>query len=348
MICGRKELVEALDKFAGIRVLVVGDIILDRYIWGAVERISPEAPVPVVEVKNTEDRLGGAANVVRNLTSLGAQVSLCGYIGDDDEGQIVLEQLKAERVRVDGVVVDRARPTSTKSRVISQGQQIVRIDRESKVVQAVALREGFGSIVESELMGADVVVISDYGKGAICEPVLRRIDEMRRKGEMSIYKRPLVVDPSPSNYQIYNSMIVAKPNRKQAEIATGLQIRSLDSALQAARKIMEMWHCELVVITLGEDGLVVVGDEKSAPQVKAGVHIPTIARDVFDVSGAGDTVTAILALSLGAGNDPVVSSDLANIGAGIAVSEVGTVAVGTSRLLEEIGRLAAEKAALQK
>lgn len=334
MHSSRRDLLDALDRIPGTPVAVVGDLILDRYIWGTVERISPEAPVPVVDVRRSEDRLGGAGNTARNLRAVGAKVSLCGFIGDDDEGKILLELCERDGIEKDGIIVDRNRPTSLKTRVIAQAQQLVRIDRESRVVQAVALREGFAAVVESQIEGARAMILSDYGKGAISEPVTRKLAEAAAQGRLSFDRCPLVVDPHPTNYDIYRAVSVAKPNRREAEMASGIKITDRESALKAGHALLKRWQAQMMVITLSEDGLVIVSHEHPD-----GVFLDTVAREVFDVSGAGDTVTSILSVALASGSSPVVAGDLANIAAGIVVSEVGTAAIDPEKLRSEIERL---------
>jgi D-beta-D-heptose 7-phosphate kinase/D-beta-D-heptose 1-phosphate adenosyltransferase len=326
----KKELLAVLEKIRGISVLVVGDLILDRYIWGSVDRISPEAPVPVVLVKRTEDRLGGAGNVCRNLRRLGVKVGICGFIGDDPEGQQVLALLEADGVARDGVIADRARPTCLKTRVIAQRQQVVRVDREVPPAAASALQEGFAAVVDAHLDASDAVILSDYAKGVVEPPLMRVLQAACKSGRLSLGKRPLVVDPRTTSYD-YGTVSIAKPNRKEAEAATGIKIVDRDTALQAARALLKKWNAGMMVITLGEDGLVIATAGSSE-----GIFRETVARQVFDVSGAGDTVTAVLTAAIAAGASPSVAGDLANIAAGIVVSEVGTVAVDPDKLRAEI------------
>jgi D-beta-D-heptose 7-phosphate kinase / D-beta-D-heptose 1-phosphate adenosyltransferase len=309
---------------------------LDRYIWGTVDRISPEAPVPVVAVTKTEDRLGGAGNVVRNLTALGARVSACGFVGDDKEGQTVLQLLSASGVNKEGVLIDKDRPTTVKTRVIAHAQQVVRIDREVKGSHSIALREGFSALVDAQIDSSRAVVLSDYGKGAISETLMRHCDAAHAAKRIGWQIRPLVLDPHPSNYSIYHSVTVAKPNRKEAELASGIAISDRASAAHAGRVLIERWGAEVLLITLGEDGMAVVkrGTEDA-------LFLETVAREVFDVSGAGDTVTAIFAAAAAVGASERMASSLANIAAGIVVSEVGTVAVDMERLKAEVKLLAA-------
>jgi D-beta-D-heptose 7-phosphate kinase/D-beta-D-heptose 1-phosphate adenosyltransferase len=328
-----QELLDTLDRIAGTPILVVGDLILDRYVWGRVERISPEAPVPVVEVIKTEDRLGGAGNVVRNLCRIGAKASTCGLIGDDDEGQqllILLDEIGADK---DGVIADRSRPTTLKTRIIAQSQQVVRIDREKKIGESRALGEALAAVVDANIDPHRAVIVSDYGKGAVGESLLRRLEEAYGQGRLGLASRPLFVDPHPKNYENYHRLSVAKPNRKEAEIASGRSISSVDDAFAAAKVLAERWNSELIVISLGEDGMVVhrAGEEK-------GLHLETEAQEVFDVSGAGDTVTALFTAALAVGAPVATAGVLANIAAGIVVSEIGTVAVDIARLRDGVSR----------
>jgi len=329
------QLLETLERIRDLPMVVIGDLILDRYIWGRVERISPEAPVPVVDVRRVEDRLGGAANVAHNLRAIGAKVSLCGFIGDDDEGKQVLALLEKEGIEKEGVMVDRGRPTSLKTRVIASRQQIVRIDREKKEGLGAAMREGFAAFVQTHLSGARGIVVSDYGKGVISEPLIRKLAEARAQGLLKINERPLVLDPHPANYSIYRDIPIVKPNRKEAEAAVGFTIVTRENAALAGEVLLKLWNSDMAMITMGEDGLVIM--ERGA---KEPLFLDTMAREVFDVSGAGDTVTSLFTAALAVGASPSVAGELANIGAGIVVSEVGTVAATTEKLTAEIRRLA--------
>lgn len=325
----KKELFKVLDKIEGLPVLVIGDLILDRYMWGKVDRISPEAPVPVVEVHRTEDRLGGAGNVVRNLCNLGAKVKVCGVVGDDIEGQALIRMLKKSGVNPDGIVVEPGYPTSLKTRVIAQPQQIVRIDREDKSAlhssHTASLSKLVGTLVDKQ----KAVIVSDYAKGVISAPVMKVLGNLHKKGIFGRSTIPLVVDPHPDHFSFYNSVTMAKPNRKEAEAATGIKITDHKKAMQAAHKLRKKWNAELMMITLGEGGIVIVDS-------KTGITLDTVARDVYDVSGAGDTVTAVFTAALAAGASLEVAGNLSNIAAGIVVSEVGTVAVDKKKLIHEI------------
>ena len=329
----KEQLLATLDKIVSTPVLVVGDLILDRYIWGKVDRISPEAPVPVVEVVKTEGRLGGAGNVVRNLATIGAKATVCGLIGDDDDGRDLMALFKEIGANTDGVVVDTTRPTTVKTRVIAATQQIVRIDREKKVAESHEASSKMVEAINKAIEGNRAVILSDYGKGAVCSEVLDALQRASADHRLELGVRPLFVDPNPRNYNNYRSMSVAKPNRKEAEIASGCSIASVQDAFAAADVLMRKWNSEMMVISLGEDGMIV----KQAGEPK-GVHLETMAQEVFDVSGAGDTVTALFCSALAVGASPTTAGVLANIAAGIVVSEVGTVAVDLERLRAQISK----------
>ncbi|MEY4667379.1 MAG: ADP-heptose synthase, biproductal sugar kinase/a denylyltransferase [Pseudomonadota bacterium] len=327
----KEQLLAVLDKIAATPIMVVGDLILDRYIWGKVDRISPEAPVPVVEVVKTEGRLGGAGNVVRNLATIGAKPSVCGLIGDDEDGRELMALFDEIGADVSGVVVDSARPTTLKTRVIAATQQIVRIDREKKTADSPEASRKMVEAINRSIDGNRAVILSDYGKGAVCSQVLDALQRASADHRLELSGRPLFVDPHPRNYNNYRSMSVAKPNRKEAEIASGHSINSIEDAFAAADLLMRKWNSEMMVITLGEDGMVVKQSGESR-----GVHLETMAQEVFDVSGAGDTVTALFCSALAVGASPTTAGVLANIAAGIVVSEVGTVAVDLERLRAQV------------
>ncbi|RMG44528.1 MAG: D-glycero-beta-D-manno-heptose-7-phosphate kinase [Candidatus Dadabacteria bacterium] len=338
VISNKEELLKLLDAVSEVSLLVVGDIILDRYIWGSVSRISPEAPVPVVSVEKIEDRLGGAGNVVRNIVSLGGKVTLCGFIGDDQEGKTVLQLLEQDNVNRDGVMIDRSRPTTVKTRVIAHRQQVVRIDREEKAAPAAALSEGFATVVEAQLNDVSGVIVSDYAKGAISAPLMKRLSNARANGLISLAERPLIVDPKPVNSSLYQGVSVATPNRREAEKISGIKIIDRESTLEAGRKLLSDWQAEMMMVTLGEDGLMIISSQEDK-----GVFLDTVAQEVYDVSGAGDTVVAVFSAALAAGAPAELAGDLANIAAGVVVSEVGTVPITRQGLENAIKKLSPSK-----
>ncbi|MBX7144424.1 MAG: D-glycero-beta-D-manno-heptose-7-phosphate kinase [Oligoflexia bacterium] len=335
MLCSKAELFEVLDRLGGLPTLVIGDVILDRYIWGNVARISAEAPVPIVDVRRVEDRLGGAANVVRNLRGLGCEATLCGLIGGDEEGKIVLDLLKKDGVSSAGVLVDNSRPTSLKTRVVAQKQQLLRIDREERSTQEPAMCERFAQLVKAQVEAAKLIIISDYGKGVVTENLMQVFDSARQAGLIGRGARPLVLDPHPANFALYRGISVAKPNRREAEQASGIEISSRETALEAGLALIKKWNSDMLLISLGEDGLAVVGSKDTKP-----LFLPTVAQEVFDVSGAGDTVTAVFGAALAMGASPAVAGDLANISAGVVVAEVGTASISQKKLRQSIERLA--------
>ncbi len=330
MAISKEDLFSVLDRIQGIEILVVGDLILDRYIWGGVDRISPEAPVPIVNVQKFEDRSGGAGNVVNNLVNLGCRVKVSGFIGDDNEGAILSNIFDAQKVNRDGIIKVEKRPTSLKTRVIAQRQQIVRIDREDPRPPAAALCEGLAAVVGSQLETSKAVIVSDYGKGTVTEALLRRLGEARKQGKLKLNNRPLVLDPHPQNYQQYSGFNVAKPNRKEAEAAAGIPITDRKSAEAAAQIISKKWETDLVLITLGEDGLLMSSKDGKTK------HLKTQALEVFDVSGAGDTVTAVFTAALAAEASHDIAGHLANLAAGVVVAEVGTVPITIDGLKQHI------------
>jgi rfaE bifunctional protein kinase chain/domain len=323
----KEELLSTLDLIASVPILVVGDIMLDRYVWGKVERISPEAPVPVVEVMRIEDRLGGAGNVVCNLAAIGAKPKVCGVVGADEDGKSVIRLFEQSGADCSGIIIASERPTTLKTRVIAASQQVVRIDREQRDEISATTSSSLSKKVDIEIDASKAVVLSDYGKGAVSEDLLRVLSDAYGKGRLGLRIRPLFVDPHPRNYDRYKVMSVAKPNRKEAEKASGQSIKTIEDAFYACEMLIDKWNAELMVVSLGEDGMVVREANSSE-----GLHLETMAQEVFDVSGAGDTVTAVFTSALAVGASPVTAGVLANIAAGIVVSEVGTAAVNLERL----------------
>ena len=320
-----------VERFNGLPLLVVGDLILDRYIWGSVERISPEAPVPVVAVTETDNRLGGAGNVARNLQGLGANVSICGVVGNDDEAAAMFKLFDSRSIEKDGVLIDDSRPTSLKTRVIGHKQQMIRVDREDTETLSPEIQESFSKLVDAKIDSTKGIIISDYAKGVISEPLLKRFKLAHEAGRIGLNTRPFILDPKPPNYALYQNVSVATPNRKEAEQASGIAVKDAESATEAAKIISDKWSAEMVVVTLGSKGLLIYEKDKNDS-----VHLKASAQEVFDVSGAGDTVIAVLSAGLSLGAHPVLCGELANVAAGIVVGEVGTVSIDAERLIDEI------------
>jgi D-beta-D-heptose 7-phosphate kinase/D-beta-D-heptose 1-phosphate adenosyltransferase len=320
--------VESLFAGAGeISALVVGDLMLDEYLWGKAERISPEAPVQVVDVKREELRLGGAGNVVNNLVALGCKVTACSIIGDDENGQMLLEAFTSRGVDASGIFVDPERKTSKKTRVVAANQQIVRIDRETRGPISEASEVRLVDYICKSAEGCQVILVSDYLKGVLTEAVLAAIVESGRRAGI-----PVVVDPKGTDYSRYKGVTVLTPNRKEAEAATGIAISDDDSLCNAARQLLDGASLHALLITRSEQGMsLFMGNGKTE-------HIPTVAREVFDVTGAGDTVLAVLGLALAGGLPFSESARLANVAAGIAVGKVGTSTVAPAEIIAEVGR----------
>jgi D-glycero-beta-D-manno-heptose-7-phosphate kinase len=316
----KARLIEAIDRFCDARIAVLGDIIMDEFIWGDVSRISPEAPVPVLDVERETRLLGGAANVVRNMGALGADAILCGIVGDDTMGAEIVSELKRMGLRSDGVAVENGRPTSIKTRVVARNQQIVRYDRESTAeIRAESVRSmlDFAAATFSDI---DAVVISDYGKGLISGPLMKGLKSL--KGKMSIDPHIIVtVDPKTGNFEHYTGVDVITPNHHEAGQFCGFKIVDDVTLKKAGRKMLDALNCRSVLITQGKDGMTLFEREGEI------THIPTVAKKVFDVTGAGDTVISAISLGLAVGMDLKAAAYVANIAAGIVVGEVGTSAI---------------------
>lgn len=314
-----ERLARHIDRFREARIVVIGDIILDQYVWGNVRRISPEAPVPVVEVESESQMLGGAGNVVRNLATLGARPFLCGVVGDDPEGRKVLQDLEALGLSTSAVVVEASRPTSVKTRIVAHHQQVVRFDRETRQPLHTESTRRIIDILGSRLQELDVLVISDYGKGVVTSSLMEGIWEMiRRTGA----PRPmLTVDPKTGNFECYKGVTVITPNHHEAGLFCGLELGEEEALLRAGTHMREALGCSAVLITRGKEGMTLFEGNGEV------THIPTVARKVFDVTGAGDTVIGTLSLGLASGLDMKTAALLSNYAAGIVVGEVGTSAV---------------------
>ncbi len=319
---------ELLSKVSGKTVLVVGDLMIDEYIWGAVERISPEAPVPVVGVTSETLRLGGAANVANNIKTLGGMVELCGVVGDDQMGRWLLSDLENKEVGVRGIVTVRGRPTTVKTRVIAHDQQVVRVDKEvTTPVDRSDERIILGS-AESFLHGCGCVVISDYAKGVATTTLIHDLISMAREAGV-----PVAVDPKVAHFSTYRNVTVLTPNLLEAAAGSGMIIDSIDALLVAGRRILEKLSCENLIITRGEQGMTLFeGSEKVT-------HIPADSRRVYDVTGAGDTVISTLSLAMAKGLPMLDAAYLANMAAGLVVGEVGTVPVSSRQLKERAKEL---------
>jgi len=318
-----------VSRFAELRILVIGDIMLDEFIWGKVSRISPEAPVPVVNVTAESYYPGGAANVARNLREFNSQVMVMGAAGCDPQGERLVQLLDSAGIDTSGVTRDSAFTTTVKTRIIARNQQVVRVDRERKTNLSGAHMERAIAYLERAIAAVDAVIIADYGKGFLTQPLA---DVIREKALAA--HTILTVDPHPHTSLVWKDATAIKPNRMEAFLAAGLPaaepvepVLADHALLEAARRLMELWRPRSLLITLGEQGMLLMED--AAPPH----HIPTRAQTVFDVSGAGDTAIGAFTLGLAAGATPVEAADLANRASGIAVGKLGTATVSATELL---------------
>ncbi|TCJ15450.1 D-glycero-beta-D-manno-heptose-7-phosphate kinase [Parasulfuritortus cantonensis] len=309
------------------RALVVGDLILDRYLWGEVERISPEAPVPVVRLGRETVRLGGAGNVAANLAGLGLRVDLYGHVGEDFDGRALATELAAAGIAADGLLRG-PRPTISKTRVIGSHQQMIRLDREETgafpAVEQARLLDAVRAALAADV--PDVVILSDYAKGCLPAEVCQAVIAMARGAGV-----PVLVDPKGSDYRKYRGATGLTPNKREAAEATGVSVRDTEALLAGVAGLVRDLGLDFVALTRGEEGLSLV-------RAGSQVHLPARARQVFDVSGAGDTVIASLAAGLAAGLGLEEAGVLANLAAGIVVGKVGTVPVEAWELAREMER----------
>jgi D-beta-D-heptose 7-phosphate kinase/D-beta-D-heptose 1-phosphate adenosyltransferase len=321
----RARLRALVGRFRRVRVLVLGDLMLDRFVWGDVRRISPEAPVPVVRVTAEDRRAGGAGNVVANVAALGGRVAVAGVVGADAAGTHLVMALRDAGADTSGVVRARHPGTIQKTRIIAHHQQVVRLDREQAGVVAPAVRRRLLRAVLGRLRRSDVLVVSDYGKGTI-DPGLLTV--LARTHE----RRPFtwVVDPKSVNFPHYRRASLVKPNVAEAAVAAGIEITDAGSLRRAGQRLLARWQANAVLISRGEEGMTLFRPGTAART------FPTAAREVFDVTGAGDTVVATCALALGAGGSLEDATELANHAAGIVVAKVGTATVTARELLADL------------
>jgi len=312
---------EIISRFGSLSILVVGDCMLDRYLWGAVDRISPEAPVPIVRLSSESVRLGGAANVAANLVGLGVRVHLLGVVGDDTYGRLFRERLAELGVDDAGIVTDPGRPTTMKERVLAQNQQIVRIDRESTEPIPTALADRLVGSARALLDGVGGVILSDYAKGVVIPSLSSRIIAAARAAG-----RFIAVDPKVTQFPSYAGASLVTPNLSEAGEATGARIRDDESLLRAGNGILSMLEARAVLITRGEQGMSLFERDGSV------THLPTAAREVFDVTGAGDTVISTFMAAVAAGATLPEAAFLSNHAAGIVIREVGAAAISRDQL----------------
>jgi D-glycero-beta-D-manno-heptose-7-phosphate kinase len=313
--------------FSGKRIAVIGDLMLDRYFWGKVSRISPEAPVPVVEVGEESTRLGGAANVANNIASLGGVPIMIGVVGND-AGAEMLRTLVAERgFPTDGIVVDNSRPTTIKTRVIAHAQHVVRIDHEEKGDLKKDVQERVLGCLKNQIDSLDGIILEDYNKGVLTKELISSVISLAKK-----HKKTITVDPKFNNFFEYKGVTVFKPNRKETEEALGRHMAVFEDMEKSAKELLKRLDAENILMTLGEKGMILLEQDGSIS------HVETKARHVADVSGAGDTVIATLTMAMVAGASVRESAALANYAGGIVCGEVGIVPIDKDLLVQTINK----------
>lgn len=317
------KLKQVKNNFKGLKIAVIGDMMLDCYFWGDVKRISPEAPVPVIEVENEFFRFGGAANVALNVLKLGGIPVPIGIIGYDNDGTIFTSLLADSKMSADGIIIDDKRPTTAKTRVIADNQHVVRIDKESKKDISGNIEKEIFDYLSSQIKNLDGIILQDYNKGVLTPTLIKKI--IRLASEKNIL---ITVDPKFNNFFEYKNVTVFKPNRKEAEDILGIKIKTDADIVKAGEMIIEKMKVKNILLTLGAEGIAVF------EQGKQEKRMPTKARKVADVSGAGDTVIATLTMALAAGGNILEASYLANYAAGIVCEEVGIVPIEAAKLFK--------------
>ncbi len=319
----KKRLLDLLGRFSRTKILVVGDFILDQFVWGDVGRISPEAPVPVVNVQRESYMPGGSLNVANNIRSLKGTVYPCGVVGRDVAGRVLLRSMRREGIETGGITYDRNRPTSVKTRIIAHSQQVVRFDREKTEEISAEDRRKMLAFISHKIASSDLVIIEDYGKGVIHPALLKKIKQLARQ-----HKKPVLVDPKEKHFNFYAGVTVITPNRKEAfaAVENGAVRRRQWTVSDVGKTLLKKMQLKAVLLTLGEDGMMLF--EKGGRITK----IPTCAREVYDVSGAGDTVIAVFGLALASGAAMRDAALLANLAAGIVIGKLGTATVEPAEL----------------
>ncbi len=310
-----------INQFKTIKAMVIGDLMIDEYLWGRVDRISPEAPVPVVSVEKENYTLGGAGNVIHNLVAMGAGVIAVGTAGTGTAGKMIFEKLDAIGIKTDGIISEPDRPTTRKTRVIASNQQVLRIDKEiKKNINDDTLKE-LVNIIETKIKDVNLIILSDYDKGLITKTLVRKTVSLAKE-----YNIMILADPKSLNFSKYKNVSILTPNKKEASLAANTDINSKIDLFTAGQIIMDQVKLERLLITCGKDGMILF-------EVGKNPHtIASKARQVFDVSGAGDTVISLLGLGLAIGLDFKESAMLANAAAGIVVGKLGTATASIDEL----------------
>lgn len=312
---------EILNNFSKKTIMVIGDIIMDQYIWGKVSRISPEAPVPVVDVMEESYLLGGAANVLNNIVSLGGNALICGVIGHDDIGRKIIHKLRVRGIDTGGIIVTSDRPTTIKTRIVAHSQQVVRYDREKREDINHNSKEIIKEYLKNRISEIDGMIISDYYKGVITKGLVNEIISL-----VNSKKLPVLADPKVGHFDLYEGLTLITPNIAEASTGAGIPIVDNKSLEDAGRALIEKLRSKAVLITRGEEGMTLIEDNGEI------TYIPAVAKKVFDVTGAGDTVIGVMTLAIAAGATMKEAAVIANHAAGIVVGKVGTAIVEMGEL----------------
>jgi D-beta-D-heptose 7-phosphate kinase/D-beta-D-heptose 1-phosphate adenosyltransferase len=322
----KKKYFQILKEMENKNILIIGDIMLDKYILGNVERISPEAPVPIIHTANEQYILGGATNVANNIKSLNANPTILGVIGDDGIGRMLKELIEKNSIDTSGLIIDKTRPTTVKTRIIARNQQILRIDNESNDTLHDKYNKKILSYLNKNIHKFDAIIISDYGKGLISENLMKEITKITNRENKIIS-----VDPKVKNFFFYKDVTLITPNNLEASQASNISIIDDKTLNSCANKLLTSLNCENLLITRGENGMSLFNKKYKKPK-----HIPTFAKEVYDVTGAGDTVIATCTLSMTTKCDIVDSIILSNFAAGIVVGKRGTATVNSKEIIDYI------------
>ncbi|KIE58374.1 D-glycero-beta-D-manno-heptose 7-phosphate kinase [Methylacidiphilum kamchatkense Kam1] len=317
-----------LVRFSKLRALVIGDLMLDEFVWGKVSRLSPEAPVPIVEVQKCSYFPGGAANVARNLLEFTKEVSVLGVVGEDEAGKKLLQSLENFGCNLRGIQIIQNRQTTQKTRIFGRQQQVVRVDRETKEPIPKEITQNILLYLEKELDSKDLIIIEDYAKGLLDQTIIDFILNHTKGKDILV-----AVDPHSNNRLNWTGVSVVKPNRKEAIALAGfpdVHEEDLTKIVEAARILQKKWHCSYILVTLGEEGMLLLEREGKPKTISA------VSREVFDVSGAGDTAISLFSLALSAGATGFEAALIANHGAGVVVGKLGTATCTPAELKQSI------------
>lgn len=319
-----KKILSRFGQFSQVQLLVIGDLMLDEFIWGNVDRISPEAPVPVVNVKRQSFMPGGAMNVAANISSLSAKVQIVGVVGDDIHGKLLIEAAQKQKINTESLIKSKSYQTTIKTRVIAHHQQVVRVDREEPLYLSKPQMNKILNKIHDQIKDIDGIIIEDYAKGLINQGLYDAIIDLGHKNQIFI-----AVDPKiNSSLKVYGADVVT-PNLSEALYFLGIK-KNTYNFHQIGQMLLDLWDVPTVLLTLGEDGMIIANRGQSS------IHIPTVAQEVYDVSGAGDTVIGSFCLGIAAGMDSYQAAWMANQAAGIVVGKLGTATVNKQELKEKI------------